>query len=63
MLVSVPALSHVSTALVACSEGSSGDSADIKGKQKQFPLTAQKVSSLSSCFYRAGVMKTSPLLH
>lgn len=63
MLVSVPTLSCVSAALVACTRGSSGDSSDIKGRQKQFPLTAQKVFSLSSCLYRAGVMKTSPLLH
>lgn len=63
MLVTIPALSHASAALVACSEGSSGDSADIKGRQKQFPLTARKVFSLSSCLYRARVMKTSPLLH
>lgn len=61
--VSVPALSRVSAALVACSEGFSGDGADIKGRQKQFPLPAQKVFNLSSRLHRAGVMKTSPLLH
>jgi len=63
MLVSVPTLSHMSTALAAHSEGSSGDSADMKGRQKQFPLAAQKVFSLSSCLHRTEVMKASPLLH
>lgn len=62
MLVWVPTLSHVSTALVVHSTGSSRDSTDMKGRQKQFPLTAPKMSSLSSCLHRAGVMKTSPLL-
>lgn len=61
-LVLVPALSHVSTALAVCSTGSSSDSADMKGRHKQFPLTAPKMFSLSSCLHRAGVMKTSPLL-
>lgn len=40
----------------------SGSGAHIKGRQKQFPLTAHKVFSLSSCLYRDGVMKTIPLL-
>lgn len=62
MLVLVPTLSHVSTALVVCSTGSSSDSTDMKGRQKQFPLTAPKMFSLSSCLHRAEVMKTSPLL-
>lgn len=61
--VPVAALRHVSAALAACSEGFPGDGADIKGRQKQFPLTAQKVLNLSSRLHRAGVMRTSPLLH
>lgn len=61
MLVWVPTLSHVSTALVGRSMGSSSDSTDMKGRQKQFPLTAPKILSLSSCLHGAGVMKSSPL--
>lgn len=62
MLVWVPTLSHVSTALVGRSTGSSSDSTDMKGRQKQFPLATPKMFSLSSCLHRARVMKSSPLL-
>lgn len=48
-MVSVTALSYVSTTLGGSSKGYSGDSTDVKGRQKQFPLTARKVFTLSSC--------------